>query len=147
MDVEIVQAGGWVYYVGPGSFHEDGDGVGKWMFFFGSDVEHPSDLCQKAVESGVVNTAKHTDAIRAAMRGSGVACFYLNIDDMNGHKRVIEFFLEHDLIRRTKAGRLYNISFKLDDQTKSGKYGNDFKSKLTLDQLVDLNTGEWIADV
>ena len=39
----------------------------------------------------------------------GVSCFYLNDDDLEGHRRVIEFFIKNDLIRKSKKGKLYNI--------------------------------------
>lgn len=68
----------------------------------------------------------------------------MNCDDIEGHKRVIKYFLENDLIRKTKAGKLYNISFKLDDQTRVGEYGAGFHSEIKLVQFVDLNTGEFI---
>lgn len=142
--MDIKHLGGWVYYVEDQSHLKD-DTAGKWMFFFDpGDV--PSALCKEAVESGVVGIAKHTNDYVARLKGSGVSCFYLNIDDRDAHKRVINFFLEHDLIQKTKTGKLHNIGFKLDNQTRAGEYGNDFKSKLTLDHLVDLHTGEWIAD-
>ncbi len=48
---------------------------------------------------------------------TGVICFYLNGDDMDNHRSVIQFVLDHALIQKTKAGKLYNISFKFDDQT------------------------------
>lgn len=142
--MDIKHVGGWVYYVEDQSHLKD-DTVGKWMFFFDPNRDVPSAICKKAVESGVVGIAKHTDDDVARLKGSGVTCFYLNIDDRDAHKKVITFFLERDLIQKTKTGKLYNIGFKLDDQTRAGEYGNDFKPKLTLDQLVDLHTGEWIA--
>lgn len=37
-----------------------------------------------------------------------------NDDDIDGHRRDIEFFLKNNLIRKTKKGKLYNISFKND---------------------------------
>ena len=52
--------------------------------------------------------------------------------------------LNNNLIRRTKDGRLYNLSFKLNVQTRSGEYGKDFKAELKLSDLIDLNTGEWL---
>ena len=48
------------------------------------------------------------------------------------------------MIRRTKSGKLFNISFKLDDQTRAGAYGDDFKAELKLESLMDLKTGEWL---
>lgn len=53
--------------------------------------------------------------------------------------------LANNLIQRTNSGRLYNASYKFNDQTKNGEYGNDFKAKISLDQFVDLNTGEFFV--
>ena len=75
---------------------------------------------------------------------TGVICFYLNGDDIENHHRVIRFMIDNKLIRKTKTGRLYNISFKFDDQTRSGEYGADFKGEIKLAQFIDLNTGEWL---
>ena len=51
--------------------------------------------------------------------------------------------MENNLIQKTKAGKLFNISFKLDDQTRAGEYGADFKSEIKLADFIDLYTGEW----
>ena len=68
---------------------------------------------------------------------------YIECDDLPAHKRVLQFMLENNLIQKTKAGKLFNISFKLDDQTRAGEYGADFKSEIKLADFVDLYTGEW----
>lgn len=53
------------------------------------------------------------------------------------------YFLVNNLIQKTKKGRLYNISFKLDKQTQAGEYGNEFHSEIRLSNFIDLETGEW----
>ena len=68
--------------------------------------------------------------------------FYLICDDNEGHKRVLSYFVKNDLIWKTKAGKLYNISFKLDDQTRAGEYGFGVHSEIKLEKFVNLNTGE-----
>ena len=103
--------------------------------YFWSDREFVEEVCNEAVSTGVVRIAKHSDS------EDGVACFYLQIDDFEGHKRVLRFFLDKGLIPKTKAGRLYNISFKLDNQTRAGEYGDDFKARLRLSNFVDLSSG------
>lgn len=55
----------------------------------------------------IVLEAKHSDA------EEGVACFYLECDDTETHKKVIQFFLDNDIIQKAKSRKLYNISFKL----------------------------------
>lgn len=126
----------WVYYIGDTSKLVDNE-VGKWMYFFGNR-EFIEEICKEAVEKKFVCEAKHSNA------NKGVACFYLNIKDIENHKKILKFFIENNMIRKTKTGRFYNISFKLDSQTLDGKYGEDFVSELKLDKLMNLNTGEWI---
>lgn len=131
-----IRFGGWIFYL-QNKPQFDGAKVGKWMYFF-DDKDFVAKICKKAVENNIVKEAKHTDD------ESGVACFYLHCDDVDGHKLVLSYFLENDLIKRTKKGRLYNISFKLDTQTSAGEYGDDYKSNITLSKFINLDNGEWI---
>ena len=75
---------------------------------------------------------------------TGVVCFYTDAEDIEGHKAIISFMLDNDLIRKTKSGRYFNISFKLDSQTRNGEYGNKFDGEIHLSDFVDLVTGEFI---
>lgn len=134
--MRIVRQLGWVFYVAD-NIEFDNHKVGKWMYFF-KDEKFAEKICKNAVVNNIVKEAKHTDG------PEGVACFYLHYDDNEAHKRVIQYFLENELIRKTKAGKLYNISYKLDDQTRAGEYGADFNSEIKLEKFVDLTTGEWI---
>lgn len=130
----------WVFYVNEEAAAEfDENKVGKWMYFFG-DREYAERICKQAVEDGVVAESKHSNA------SEGVCCFYLNCDDMEAHKRTINYFIENGLIRKTKAGKLYNISFKFDRQTLDGQYGSDFHSEIKLANFVNLETGEWLQE-
>lgn len=133
--MKVIEKFGWVYYMGDDS-ELDSEKVGKWMYFFNNRkaVQH---VCADAVEQGVVVESKHSN------NSEGVACFYLNCDDLEGHKKVISYFLENDLIPRTKKGKLYNISFKRDEQTLLNEYGSTFKSEIKLEKFIDLITGEW----
>ena len=138
--VDIQKCGGWVYYIGNPDLLTDRK-CGKWMYFF-NDREFVSKICNEAVTQNVVPEAKHSDD------EEGVACFYINVDDMDAHKRVIEFFIENKLIRIAKSGKYYNLSFKLDSETHNGQYkavGN-FNTNIKLDRFIDLNTGTWILD-
>lgn len=138
--MKIIENMAWVYYVNErecSSF--DDHKVGKWMYFF-DNAEFAKKICKEAVEQGVVAEAKHSNSSK------GVCCFYLNCDDTATHKRVLTYFIENHLIRKTKTGKLFNISFKLDEQTRAGEYGADFKGDIKLENFVDLNTGEWIKE-
>ena len=79
------------------------------------------------------------------MRSDGVICFYLNGDDIDNHRRVIEFMINNELITKKKTGRYYNNSFKFDSQTIAGEYGADFEGKIKLEKFIDLKTGAWIV--
>ena len=128
----------WVVFFDPDKKQCDKDKAGKWMcFFYNSDFAE--NICQKAVDEGIVAQAKHSNA------ESGVCCFYVEYDDNAAHKRCIQFFLDNDLIRKTKTGKLYNIPFKLDKQTRSGEYGNDFKAEIKLADFLDPVTREWLV--
>ena len=50
--------------------------------------------------------------------------------------------MDNDLIRKTKAGKYYNISFKFDDQTRAGEYGSDFEGKIKLEAFYRLSNRE-----
>ena len=134
--MQVIQLGGWVFYLSSAYKEIDRDKCGKWMYFFG-DRERAEKICKSAINQGVVSECKHTDG------ETGVACFYLNGDDIKGHKKVIQFFIDNDLIRRTKSGKLYNISFKYDSHTGNGEYGKDFIAEIKLDKFIDLNTEKW----
>lgn len=140
----------WVFYLNE-NISLDENKCGKWMYFFKSsdDIERINELCSNAVEQGIVDEAKHTnpDSFGLNPHGSadsGVCCFYLNCDDIERHKKILTYFLENNMIQRTKKGKLYNISFKLDNQTRSGEYGEEFQSSIKLSNFINLDTGEWI---
>ena len=137
MRVRTAAFGGWIWYIGDTEPHFDEHKCGKWMYFF-EDRSFVETICAEAIRTGAILECKHTDG------PSGVSCFYLECDNIDAHKRILQFFLDNNLIRRTKAGRLYNIGFKLDDQTRAGQYGTDFKAEIKLDRFINLDTGEWI---
>lgn len=137
--MKIVENPAWVYYFTDIAPHFNEEKVGKWMYFF-RGRQFAENICRKAVEENIVEECKHTNA------NEGMSCFYLNDDDMDGHRRVIEFFIKNDLIRKTKKGKLYNISFKHDSQTLAGEYGGNYHPDIKLDEFVDLETGKWIGD-
>lgn len=120
------------------------------MFFFSPfKTALMDDIVGTAVLDGVVVEAKYSNPETLIAAGSkhGVCCFYLNGNDREVHKRVLSYMLENGLIRKTKSGKLYNISFKLDSETYAGKYkGSGFSGKIKIADFVDLETGEFILD-
>lgn len=136
--MKIIQIGPWIYYTDTIS-HLDDNKCGKWMHFF-NNLEFISEVCKTAVEEGVVTIAKHSD------HNTGVACFYINYDDMEAHKRVLTYFIEKKLIRKTKTGKYFDISFKLDNQSRNNEYGEQYESEIKLSKFIDLETGMWIIE-
>lgn len=133
--MRVIKNPAWVYYLADTDPHFDEVKVGKWMYFFG-DRQFVEKICRETIEQNIVEECKYSNG------DDGVSCFYLNDDDIDGHRCVIEFFIKNDLIRKTKKGKLYNISFKHDTQTLAGEYGEDYHSDIKLEEFVNLETGE-----
>ena len=136
--------GEYVHYIGKGDKNLIDSKCGKWMYFFNWDnMSKVPALCERAVEEGITPHVKHTMLEYIDMDNHGLCCFYANADDTDAHKRIIQFFLDNGLIPRISSGRLKNISFKLDSQTRNNEYGDDFTARIRLDDFLDLYTGEW----
>lgn len=136
--MNIIENKKWIFYIDEIEMISlDKSKMGKWMYFF-KNKDFVAKLCKDAIENKIVVEAKHINDTK------GVSCFYLNCDDINSHKRVISYFLSNNLIKRNKNGKLYNISFKLDDQTIRGEYGAEYHSDIKLSNFLDLNTEEWL---
>ena len=134
----------WVYYMDRTRLGEFKPAqVGKWMSFF-EDVVAMAAICRDAVLEGACIECKHAHALRVESRGTGVACFYVNGDDADAHRKILSWMIARGLVQKRKDGRLYNIGFKFDKQTLSGEYGEDFQAKITLSDFVDLRTGKLI---
>lgn len=136
--------GGWYWFLSGNEKLLDENKCGKWMHFF-SDQDFAIGICEKAILEGVCYECKCSN-MGERLCETGVICFYLNGDDVENHYRVIKFMIENGLIQKTKSGKLYNISFKFDSQTRAGQYGADFEGKIKLDSFVNLQTGEWLRD-
>lgn len=135
--MKTLNLGGYIFYISDNWTNHNTNKIGKWMYFF-NNKDFISKIYKKAIEENIVDTCKHTND------NDGVACFYIEYDNLNAHRKVINFFLENNLIPKTKNGRYYDISFKTDEQTLNGEYGNDFKAKMKLHQFIDLKNGKWI---
>lgn len=135
--MKTLNLGGYIFYISDNLTNHNTEKIGKWMYFF-NNKDFISKICKKAIEENIVDTCKHTND------NDGVACFYIEFDNLDENRKVINFFLENNLIPKTKNGRYYDISFKTDEQTLNGEYGNDFKAKMKLHQFIDLKNGKWI---
>ena len=138
----MLKMGGWCWYLSGQEDKIEKHKCGKWMCFF-DNQEFAQKICQEALETGVCYECKCTD-MEVQMTDTGVICFYLNGGDIENHYRVIDFMIQHDLIRMTKSGRYYNNSFKFDNQTRAGEYSTDFEGMIKLNEFINLETGEHI---
>lgn len=86
----------WVYYIIDKKPNLDVNKTGKWMYFF-SDRTFVEAICKTAIKEGIVEECKHSN------KEDGVSCFYLNDDDIEGHRRVIAFFIKNGLIQKRKT--------------------------------------------
>lgn len=140
--MKLLKEGPWFYFIEEANL-TNAKNVGKWMLFF--DFENQYDLyehhCESVVSKGIVSESKISTFPKNGK--SGVAIFYLDIDDLNTHKKIISYFLDNNMIPKTKNGRLHNLGFKLDRQTRSGEYGPDFEAELKMEDIVDLKTSEF----
>lgn len=131
----------WWFYLGKGYKKlRASDKVGKWMFFYEKDY-YAHNCVEEAIELGVCTQAKYCATLPGR---TGVACFYTLCDDIEENKKIIKYFIDRKLIRTTKSGKYYNISFKFDNQTRNHQYNNEFEAKIRLSDYINLETGVFI---
>lgn len=138
----IKNYGGWYWFISDIIKIPEASKSGKWMYFF-ADQKYAKKMCKKAIEENICIICKCTNMEETGFP-TGVVCFYCDYDDIEAHKRILKFMIDEDLIRKTKKGNLYNISYKFDEQTRNGEYGDNFQGELKLSHFVDLKTGNFI---
>ncbi|MGD7047037.1 hypothetical protein FZC83_02175 [Rossellomorea marisflavi] len=122
------------------------DKVGKFTTFTNQITEDIQKKIVKAVNEGAAKLVKHSDpAIDKSMyQGArdGEAIIWYSNDEKENLTKLGKFLVDNGLVPKTKAGRLYNLSFKYDSQTRNNEYGDNFKAEIKLADLINLNTGE-----
>lgn len=108
---------------------------GKWIVNAGNS-ERAARICLSAAMGGVVKEAKHTKD------GRGLCFFYVDSQDIIGHKKIIALLLSQKLVPKTNSGKLSNLAYKLDAQTRAGQYGPD-SVLYHLSDFIDLETEKW----
>lgn len=146
IDSYIIADGfGWLYFLNDEDSEyaqKHGDDIGKWMWFF-NDLSQASYNCSLAVATNVVTQAKCTYPLIR----DGVCCLYCGFLDFDRHIKILQFMMDNNLIRKTKTGKLYNISFKLDSDTRKKRYGKAFNPLLKLKYFINLDTGKFHKEV
>lgn len=134
----------WVEVYNENTINElEGKEIGKWMVFFSPPIsEELKRIAYHAINEGVVRALKYSNI--GEDFPTGVLCLYSDLNDNEEHRRIISFMLSHNLIKKTKDGKFNNISFKLDRQTKMGIYNKNYNPILTLDEFIDLSTGDFL---
>ena len=95
----MIRQYGWYWYLSGEERKLEKHKCGKWMYFF-EDQSFAQQICEKAIAEHVCYECKCTD-MEVQLAPTGVICFYLNGDDIENHKRVIQFMMDNDLIRKT----------------------------------------------
>lgn len=90
---------GFIFYLSDNRPNHNTEKIGKWMYFF-KNKDFVSKICKKAIEENIVDTCKHSDA------DEGVACFYIEFDNLDENRKVINFFLENNLIPKNKKWKV-----------------------------------------
>lgn len=132
---------GWLYFLNDEDdeyTQKHGDNIGKWMWFF-NDLSQATYFCSFAVATNIVTQSKCS----FPSSSDGVCCLYCGLLDVDRHIKALQFMISNHLIRKTKTGKLYNISFKLDSDTRKKQYGKAFCPALKLEYFVDLETGKF----
>ncbi len=131
----------WVRYSSQGNWKLSSiKDCGKWMFYY-KEQQFAIDIITKALDCGVVKYAKHTK------KASGITCLYVRGTDSSAHMQVIEFMISNNLIRLTTDLHYFNIAFKFNAQSWQKEYGNPFEGTIKLSHLIDLHTGNTLADI
>ena len=71
---------GYIFYISDNWTNHNTNKIGKWMYFF-NNKDFISKICKKAIEENIVDTCKHTND------NDGVACFYIEYDNLNAHRK------------------------------------------------------------
>lgn len=128
--------------------------TGKWMFFSDKknlfhpkthlyndwcEIENVEEVCQQYMQ--LTNLSSPSCKIIDGY-DTRVICFYVDFQNYDDHLATLSFLLQNNLIPKTKNGHFYNISFKLDSQTRNKEYGQNYKGQLHLSDFIDLDSGE-----
>lgn len=112
---------------------------GKWEYHF-TDSSFARHVCREAIAQGAAAAAKMSDA------GKGVCCFYINGNDREAHKRMLEFMLCKNLIRRRGDGAFFDTRFIFSLFEKSSLQ-TECLSDIKLSQFVNLKRGRMRKDI
>ena len=145
--MQKISLGGWVHYLSDKELeriykNESVDNNGKWMYFF-NNIKVAQDISERLSNLNIVDYFKYTD-MNKTRKTSGVLCIYCDKDDVNTHRKIIEFMLENNMIEKLDSGKYKNLSFKLNTQTLNKEYGDKFNGQIKLSEFIDMQTGEWI---
>ena len=140
-DIEIYDLASWTF-VERDSVIQDFDGF--WQIYAPKEfteelIQYLADaISDGALESCRVDTSYQLDTT--------VCLLHCNSKDRNAMKDILKYLMATNKIPKTKAGKLYNISYKFNAQSQAGLTGDKFVALIKLEDFVDLYTGEFLDE-
>lgn len=150
MNFQKINRSFWIFYLDADREIELLNNFGKWTYFYDASQESADFaemICEKIVRDGVAISAKHSNEDYGGIHGFGVCYFYCNGSDIDARKKILRFMLDNNMIRKTNAGELMDISFEYDIQTGDAERDHQGETKIQLSHFVNLKTGEWLDEI
>lgn len=124
----------WTYYEREG-YTLDSIKAGGWIWYFKRIIDAKK-KCQDTVELELAGASKHSNS------DDGVAIFSLNIDDIEGHIKLIEYMIENDMIEYEHDNVYRDISFVVSLSSTTPMLQHSIPQMLKLSSFVNLETHE-----
>ncbi len=138
----IIEKDNWIYYLSSSYKDLSGDNIGKWKYLF-NNQEFAQKLCESSVSNNICLESKCLNLTKAKS-STGYVCLYLDSDDSEGHKKILNFMLVNELLPKNKKGIYLEQKFSYDkpfiDEEKT-----QVKKEIKLSDFIDLKTGEFIS--
>lgn len=107
---------------------------GRWVFPV-QDFDMARDICVCAVGAAVCPIAEMN---KFDSRGVGVS-FYVYGCDMQGHRAILDFLLDNELVSRDGFNMYAGVAF----HPLSEKYSSERLDVIKLEDMIDTYSGEW----
>lgn len=140
-NIDIFDLMNWTIVARQHDFHQYD---GFWQIY--AQNEFTEELVQylvDAIEHGTLDSGRVDTSYQ---RESTVCLLHCNSKDHEAMRTLLKYMIETNKVPKTKAGKLYNISYKFNAQSQAGLTGDKFVALIKLEDFVDLHTGEFLDE-